>query len=165
MSRSKKRRERDRKLYLHRKQSQTSAASEPAKLAAQPEINGGRGDEAPALTPVAENKIASLMLHANREVWPITEKHEQLAVGVTARNMGNQDGRVSNGAVRNLIAMKGQMQRQAEIAAQVNVQVNVGMGQEASIEDYARIYAELRTELRADELETRQADGKASQAP
>jgi hypothetical protein len=76
--------------------------------------SGGRGDE-PHLTPQQSNAVHGLMVRADRTVWPISADHERAAVAVTVRNMASDDGRVSNGAVKNLIAMQSQILRRDEI--------------------------------------------------
>lgn len=75
----------------------------------RPAENGGRGEE-PYLTPVQANKIASLMIHRHRRAkgWKHTKANMQFALEVTEQNMANDDGRISNGAVRNLLAMNAQ---------------------------------------------------------
>jgi hypothetical protein len=78
---------------------------------------GGRGDDAEEypVSPSAANHVTGKMIRASRSVWPVEEIHERLAVETTARNLESDDGRVSNGAVKNLIAMQSQILRRDEI--------------------------------------------------
>jgi hypothetical protein len=65
-------------------------------------------------------------------------------VAVVSRNLLNEDGRVSNGAVRNMIAMKGQNMKREEMdqapktvahGVQVNVQANVQNSPAIGVDD------------------------------
>ncbi len=68
-----------------------------------PESPGGRGEDS-HLSPVQENKIVAMMLN-KRNKFPVKSKHKRYAVETTERNMKDENGRVSNGAVANLIRM------------------------------------------------------------
>ena len=74
---------------------------------------GGRGEDTNAdeypIAAAAYNKLVGSMLNP-RSRWKISDPNKEFAVGVTVRNMGNEDGRVSNGAVANLIKMEAQNQ-------------------------------------------------------
>jgi hypothetical protein len=85
-----------------------------ARAAVDASQSGGRGDGV-ELTPVQDNHVVGKMVRADRSIWPITAEHERQAVEVTARNLDSDDGRVSNGAVKNLIAMQSQILRRDEI--------------------------------------------------
>ena len=76
------------------------------------------------LTPVQENKIVASMAN-KRNRWKLEEKHKDEAVGITVRNMANEDGRVSNAAVANLIRMEAQNQVDEHKAQPDLVDINV----------------------------------------
>ena len=76
------------------------------------------------LTPVQENKIVTSMAN-KRNRWKLEEKHKDEAVGITVRNMANEDGRVSNAAVANLIRMEAQNQADEHKAQPDLVDINV----------------------------------------
>ena len=67
---------------------------------------GGQGGPAPrdesGLRPAEQNKLIGMAL--NRR-FPLTESSVQIAVETTERNMESKDGKVSNGAVANMIKM------------------------------------------------------------
>ena len=71
--------------------------------------DGGRGEDV-YLTPVQANKIASLLIHRHKKAkgWKHTKETMKFALEVTEKNMADADGRVSNAAVRNLLAMNNQ---------------------------------------------------------
>lgn len=71
----------------------------------QPEpINtGGEGGDT-YLTPTQENKILATALNP-RNRFRLKRRQIQEAIDATVRNMKDEDGRVSNGAVANLIKM------------------------------------------------------------
>ncbi len=92
---------------------------------------GGRG-EGPYLSPVQENKILALALNP-RNRFKLEEKHKAEAIEVTSRNMQNEDGRISNAAVANLIKMESLNQKdehfdkaETQGGVTVNVQNNGG---------------------------------------
>lgn len=68
--------------------------------------SGGRG-EGPHLSPVQSNKIVAMMLNPNRR-WKISKAAKREALATTINNMGDEDGRVRNAAVANLIRMEAQ---------------------------------------------------------
>jgi hypothetical protein len=74
------------------------------------EGDGGRGEE-PYLTPVQQNKIYGMMI---RQQWPITQTDKIQAVEVTVKNMDDENKRVVNQAVRNLVAMNAQNMEQEQ---------------------------------------------------
>ncbi len=74
----------------------------------KPAHRRGRGKSDHYLTPVDENNIVATLLAARR--WKSTDEHKQVALGITTKNMGNEDARVSNAAVSNLIKMEAQNQ-------------------------------------------------------
>lgn len=69
---------------------------------------GGRGDAAP-VSPVQHNKIVSMMLNPRRR-WKLSKEAKQAAMAATLDNLADEDGRVRNAAVANLIRMEGQNQ-------------------------------------------------------
>lgn len=73
-----------------------------------PEQPGGRGEGTP-LSPVQENKIVRMMLNPRRR-WRITKEAKQAAMMATLNNLDDEDGRVRNAAVANLIRMEAQNQ-------------------------------------------------------
>ena len=83
------------------------------KPTAQPDDSGGRGDIPPEdeypIAGAAYNKLVGSMLNPQSR-WHITPRHKEVAIGITVRNMANENGRVSNGAVSNLIKMEAQNQ-------------------------------------------------------
>lgn len=84
------------------------------------EISGGEGGDA-YLTPTQENQLIDMAVNGD---WPTGAKEKQKAVDTTMRNMDSENGRVSNGAVSNLIRMEAQKMGSANSATQ-NTQVNV----------------------------------------
>lgn len=108
--------------------------------------DGGRG-ESTYLTPVQENKLISMAIH--RE-WDIEARDKRWALRTTRRNMKQENGRISNQAVRNLLAMNKQnMDRDnPSPPATATVQVNVGVQVAGVLQDPE--YLEWR---RAKELE------------
>lgn len=66
----------------------------------------GRGQVAP-LSSVQENKIVAMMLNPRRR-WRLSKAAKSEAVAVTLNNMADEDGRVRNQAVANLIRMEAQ---------------------------------------------------------
>lgn len=102
------------------------------------EPTGGQGGSPrgeSGLTPSEENKLVGMVLNErlkrNDLVFPTTDRHDEVAVGVTARNMGSKDGRISNGAVSNYIKMKQLNQKQQHFnrsqekpSSQTNIQIN-----------------------------------------
>lgn len=75
---------------------------------------GGRG-EGVYLTPKMQNKLIRM---AVRNRWKISKKDQQKAIEVTAANMLAEDGRVSNGAVKNMLAMLAQNQKLVEVISE-----------------------------------------------
>lgn len=75
---------------------------------------GGRG-EGVYLTPKMQNKLIRM---AVRNRWKISKKDQQKAIEVTAANIACEDGRVSNGAVKNMIAMLAQNQKLVEMSSE-----------------------------------------------
>lgn len=74
----------------------------------KPAHRRGRGKSDYYLTPVEENNIVATLLASKR--WKATDDHKAIALGVTTKNMGNEDPKVSNVAVGNLIKMEKQNQ-------------------------------------------------------
>jgi hypothetical protein len=72
----------------------------------EPEKTSGEGD-GPYLTPVQQNKIVSMMLNPRRR-WRVSKAAKAEALDATISNMGDEDGRVRNAAVANLIRMEAQ---------------------------------------------------------
>lgn len=72
----------------------------------EPEKDGGRG-EGPYLTPVQQNKIVGMMVAKHRR-WKLTKAAKNEAIATTLNNMGDEDGRVRNAAVANLVRMEAQ---------------------------------------------------------
>ena len=84
--------------------------AEPDNTAGDPENAGDHGaDPDDYLRPKQQNAIVASMLNPENR-YGLKDKQVQYAVGVTIRNMGDQDGRVSNGAVSNFVKMMGQVQ-------------------------------------------------------
>lgn len=87
-----------------------------SELQNEPDAAGGRGDaprEEPYLSPVQENKIVASMLNKSPKKgrrWSLEERHKATAIRVTMANMLDEDGRVSNAAVANMIRMESQNQ-------------------------------------------------------
>lgn len=96
---------------------------------------GGRG-ESTHLSPIQENKIVAMMLNPRRR-WKITKAAKNEALETTLKNMGDEDGRVRNAAVANLVRMEGQnlqdahklldKQTPSEAASITNQQINIYM--------------------------------------
>lgn len=84
----------------------TENNEQPVDDGRPPEHRRGEGDY--YLTPGEENRIIAKLLACKR--WKATDQHKEAALGVTVRNMANDDGRVSNAAVSNLIKMESQNQ-------------------------------------------------------
>jgi hypothetical protein len=103
MSKGRRQKQKDKKREAQRVLNGYEAGPPPVLV--QAPAGGGRGDSVP-LSPVQQNKIVSLMIHEPR--WQLTAESKGEAVSYTRRNMASDDGRVSNGAVRNLIAMESQ---------------------------------------------------------
>jgi len=61
------------------------------------------------------NQIVSLMVHRDRQVWPVSDSQKRAAVEVVSKNMGSSSARVATRAVLNLLAMEGQNIRQEEL--------------------------------------------------
>lgn len=74
----------------------------------QPDKGTGEGG-GPYLTKTQENNIIKSMLSPRRR-WKLTKAAKQEAIAVTIANMGDDDGRVRNTAVANLIKMELQNQ-------------------------------------------------------
>jgi hypothetical protein len=72
----------------------------------EPEPTSGVG-EGPYLSPVQQNKIVAMMLNPRRR-WKLTRSAKNEAVAVTLNNMSDDDGRVRNAAVANMIRMEAQ---------------------------------------------------------
>jgi hypothetical protein len=68
------------------------------------ESPGGRG-EGVYLTPVQENKIVRMVLNRKRR-FKVTPAIKREMLETSRRNMQDEDGRVSNSAVSNLIKME-----------------------------------------------------------
>ncbi len=77
---------------------------------------GGKGDGS-YISPVQANKLVGMMLNPRRR-WKITKEAKQHAMSATIRNLDDEDGRVVNGAVANLIRMEGQNQTDANLDKQ-----------------------------------------------
>jgi hypothetical protein len=134
---------------------------------------GGVSESEPALAPESglkpyeENRLTATAI---RNRWPITEKHKQAAVGVTIRNMARDDGRVSNGAVRNLLAMEAQQMEQEKRdsgetdAPTVNVQINQLLPQLAAMtpEQIQLLKQECHAVLDAEQAQSQPAHASAS---
>jgi hypothetical protein len=67
----------------------------------------GEGDST-HLTPTQENHIVAGMLGKHRRRWKLTPKVKAFAIRATLTNLEDEDPRVRNGAVANLIRMEGQ---------------------------------------------------------
>jgi hypothetical protein len=63
--------------------------------------------EGPHLTPTQQNKIVGMMLNPKRR-WKLTKAAKSEAIATTLNNMGDDDGRVRNAAVANLVRMEAQ---------------------------------------------------------
>ncbi len=70
---------------------------------------GGKGDSAGGLNPTQHNKIVATMLNPRRR-WRLTRAAKQAAMAATLGNLEDEDGRVVNGAVANLLRMESQNQ-------------------------------------------------------
>jgi hypothetical protein len=68
----------------------------------------GVGD-GPYLRPTQHNKIVGMMLNPRRR-WRLSKEAKQAAMMATLTNLDDEDGRVRNAAVANLIRMEGQNQ-------------------------------------------------------
>lgn len=73
----------------------------------KPESKGEGGE--PYLTKTQQNNIVKSMLSPRRR-WKLTKEAKQEAIAVTIANMSDEDGRVRNTAVSNLIKMESQNQ-------------------------------------------------------
>jgi hypothetical protein len=99
----------------------------------EPENDGGRG-EGPFLTPVQQNKIVGMMTAKHRR-WKLTKAAKMEAIATTLNNMADEDGRVRNAAVANLVRMEAQnmadqhklieKQSPSEAASVTNQQINI----------------------------------------
>lgn len=76
-------------------------------------LQGGRGD-GPYLTPVQQNHIFRMVLSKRRR-FKITKAIREEMIEASRKNMKNQNGRVSNGAVANLIKMEAMNQRDEHV--------------------------------------------------
>lgn len=91
--------------------------------------DGGRG-EGVYLTPVQANKLYGMAI---RQQWPLSNADKEDAVKACRKNLASDDGRISNGAVRNLLTMNAQNMAQEEAdkpktpAAGTTVNVAVGV--------------------------------------
>lgn len=72
----------------------------------EPDDASGAGADA-YLTPVQRNKIVSMMLNPRRR-WKLTKEAKNAAMSATLDNLTDDDARVRNGAVSNMIRMEGQ---------------------------------------------------------
>lgn len=70
---------------------------------------GGRGEE-PYLWPAEQNKLVRMMLNPRRR-WKLTKQAKEAAMMAMLNNLSDDDARVRNGAVANLIRMEGQNQK------------------------------------------------------
>lgn len=136
-----------RKARRERRKAQREAAASAAAEEARAESVPTDADRAAAQAPLpgvggppsgstvyAAKMDNSLVKQAIRGRWLVTDEHRNKAIEICVRNMGCDEGMVSNGAVRNLIAIEAQNQKdehhQAAMekkAGDTNVQVNVGM--------------------------------------
>lgn len=69
----------------------------------------GEGDGT-HLTPSQENRMIAGILGKHRRRWKLTPKVKAFAIGATVANLHDDDARVRNHAVANLIRMEGQNQ-------------------------------------------------------
>lgn len=67
------------------------------------------------LTPKMQNKLIRM---AVRNRWKIKPEDQVKAVEVTVANMLAEDGRVSNGAIKNMLAMLSQNQKLVEMSSE-----------------------------------------------
>jgi hypothetical protein len=74
----------------------------------EPDRTSGAG-AGPHLTPVQQNKIVGMMLNKRRR-WKLTKAAKNEAIAVTLNNMSDEDGRVRNAAVANMVRMEAQNQ-------------------------------------------------------
>jgi hypothetical protein len=74
----------------------------------EPEKPGGRGD-GPYLWPAEHNRIIRMMLNPRRR-WKLTKAAKADAMATTMNNLADDDGRVRNSAVANLLKMERQNQ-------------------------------------------------------
>lgn len=76
-----------------------------------PQQPGGKGSS--YLSPTQENKLLAKVLNPRnhpRRRFKLDKEAKQIAIDATIRNMQSENGRVSNGAVANLIKMEAQNQ-------------------------------------------------------
>jgi hypothetical protein len=79
----------------------------------KPDAPGGKGDA--YLSPTQENKMLATVTNPRRR-FKLTKEAKQIAIDMTIRNMRHDNGRVSNGAVANLIRMEAMNQAEAHAA-------------------------------------------------
>ena len=65
--------------------------------------------EGPHLTPVQKNKLVAMMLNPRRR-WRLSKAAKHEAIAVTLNNFSDEDARVRNQAVANLLKMEAQNQ-------------------------------------------------------
>ena len=117
-----------------RRRNRQRAMKRAAREAAKNDLPPGVGGVPPSpINDRLENQVIEKAVKAPRRTWDLNDRHRDAAIGVTVRNMASEDGRVSNGAVKNMISMAGQDQKEREIdkgvpAVAVGVQVNVNSG-------------------------------------
>ena len=116
-----------------------------AREAAKNDLPPGVGGVPPSpINDRLENQVIEKAVKAPRRTWDLNDRHRDAAIGVTVRNMASEDGRVSNGAVKNMISMAGQDQKEREIeagvpAVAVGVQVNVNTDSDSVRAEYDAI--------------------------
>ena len=74
---------------------------------AKPDVSGEGGDA--HLTPSQHNKLVGTMLNPQKR-WRLNAKAKRAAIIATLTNLSDEDPRVVNGAVANLIKMEAQNQ-------------------------------------------------------
>ena len=75
----------------------------------QPATNGTGEGGGPYLTKTQQNNIVKSILSRRRR-WKLTPEAKRHAIAVTMANLEDEDGRVRNTAVANLLKMEGQNQ-------------------------------------------------------
>lgn len=99
-----------------------SLDSEDSRNGSEPA--GGKGGPSPrdesGLRPAEQNKLIRMALNDKPKTvsrrFELTEFSKRLAIETTERNMLDEDGRVSNGAVANLIKMEALNQKESHHA-------------------------------------------------
>lgn len=73
-------------------------------------MSDGNARNSSGLTPREENRLVAMMLNPRRR-WKVTKSAKTLAMDTIIKNLQSDDGRVSNGAVLNLLRMERQNQQ------------------------------------------------------